>query len=64
MFYLSMAAPGLLWTSSSCGKQGLFFVAACKLLTVVASLAAEHRLSVHEFGYFWRQGSVFEALRL
>ena len=29
---------------SSCGEQGLLFIAAGRLLTVVASLAVEHRL--------------------
>ena len=29
---------------SSCGDQGLLFVAVCGLLIVVASLVAEHRL--------------------
>ena len=29
---------------SSCGEWGLLFVAVCGLLTVVASLAAEHGL--------------------
>ena len=29
---------------SSCGEQGLLFVAVCGLLITVASLAAEHRL--------------------
>ena len=29
---------------SSCGRQGLFFVAVCRLLIAVASLVVEHRL--------------------
>ena len=29
---------------SSCGQQGLLFVAGCGLLTAVASLVAEHSL--------------------
>ena len=29
---------------SGCGKGELFFVAVCRLLIVVASLVAEHRL--------------------
>ena len=29
---------------SSCGEQGLLFVAVCGLLIAVASLVAEHRL--------------------
>ena len=32
------------WAFSSCGEQGLRFVAAHGLLTVVASLVVEHRL--------------------
>ena len=32
------------WAFSSCGEQGLLFVAVCRLLTVVASLVVEHRL--------------------
>ena len=29
---------------SGCGEQGLLFVVVCRLLTVVASLVAEHGL--------------------
>ena len=32
------------WAFSSCGEQGLLFVAVHGLLIVVASLVAEHRL--------------------
>ena len=32
--------------SSSCGKQKLLFIAVCGLLILMASLVAEHRLSV------------------
>ena len=32
------------WALSSCGEQGLLFVAGRKLLVVVASLVAEHGL--------------------
>ena len=45
--YLFLAALGLcccVWASSSCGERGLLFVAVCRLLIVVASLVAEHRL--------------------
>ena len=31
------------WTFSSCGKQGLLFVAVGRLLIVLASLITEHR---------------------
>ena len=43
-----LAALGLrccAWAFSSCGEQGLLFVAVRGLLTVVASLVAEYRLS-------------------
>ena len=45
--YLFMAALGLLCCArafSSCGERGLLFVVMRGLLTVVASLLAEHRL--------------------
>ena len=39
-----LAALGLCWAFSSCGKQGLLFVAVRGLLIAVASLVAEHGL--------------------
>ena len=45
--YLFLAALGLccwVWAFSSCGEQGLLFVAVQGLLIVVASLVAEHGL--------------------
>ena len=45
--YLFLPVLGLhcyTWAFFSCGKQGLFFVVVCRLLTVVASLV-EHGLS-------------------
>ena len=42
-----MAALGLRCCArafSSCGEQGLLFVAVCRLLIAVASLAADHGL--------------------
>ena len=45
--YLFLAVSGLrcyTWAFSSCGEQGLLFVAVYGLLVVVASLVAEHRL--------------------
>ena len=45
--YLFLAALGLRccsWAFSSCGEQGLLFVAVCGLLIAVASLVVEHRL--------------------
>ena len=49
LFYLFLfvAALGLrccLWAFSSCGEQGLLFVAVRGLLIAVASLVAEHGL--------------------
>ena len=47
LFILFLAAFGLhccVRAFSGCGEQGLLFVAACRLLIVVASLVAEHRL--------------------
>ena len=46
-FNLFLAALGLrccAWAFSSCGEQGLLFIAVCGLLIVVASLVAEHGL--------------------
>ena len=46
-FFGGGAALGLrccAWAFSSCGEQGLLFVAVRGLLIAVASLAAEHRL--------------------
>ena len=34
------------WAFSSCSERGLLFVAVCRLLIVMASLVAEHRLQV------------------
>ena len=45
--YLFLVALGLCCCAqafSSCSEQGLLFVVVCGLLTVVASLIAEHRL--------------------
>ena len=47
LFYLFLAAMGLRCCArafSSCGERGLLFDAVHGLLTVVASLVAEHRL--------------------
>ena len=46
-FFFFLAALGLcccVWAFSSCGEQGLLYVAVHGLLVAVASLAAEHRL--------------------
>ena len=45
--YLFLAALGLrccAWAFSSCGEQGLLFIAVSGLLIAVASLVAEHGL--------------------
>ena len=45
--YLFLAALGLCcctWVFSSCGEQGVLFVAVCRFLIAVASLVAEHGL--------------------
>ena len=50
LFVLFMAVLGLCCCAqafSSCGEQGLLFVAVRRLLTVVASLVVEHRLPAH-----------------
>ena len=43
---------------SSCGRQGLLFVAVHRLLIAVASLVAEHRLWVRELQQLWHTGLV------
>ena len=46
-FFNFLAALGLRCCSrafSSCSEQGLLFVVVCRLLIMVASLVAEHRL--------------------
>ena len=48
--YVCMAVLGLRLCArafSSCGKWGPLFIAVHRPLTVVASLAAEHRLQTH-----------------
>ena len=47
IYFFFVAALGLcccVWTFSSCGEQGLLFVAVRRLLIVVASLVVEHGL--------------------
>ena len=46
---------------SSCGERGLLLVAARSILTVVASLGAEHRLSGHSLRHLWFLGSRAQA---
>ena len=45
-FWLRWVFVAALGLFSSCGKRRLLFVTVCRLLTVVASLVAEHRLLV------------------
>ena len=62
-----MAALGLRCCAqafSSCGEQGLLFVAVHGLLITVASLVAEHGLQVRGFQQLWHVGSVVVAHRL
>ena len=47
LFYLFLVVLGLYccaWAFSSCGEQGLLFIAVHRLLIVVASPVAEHGL--------------------
>ena len=52
------------WAFSSCSKQGLLFIAVCKLPIVVASLVAEHRLQAHRLQQLWHVGSRAQAQQL
>ena len=57
--YLSLAALGLRCCErafSSCGERRLLFVVVWGLLTVVASLVAEHRLQAHRLQQLWLAG--------
>ena len=65
--YLVLAVLGLCccaWAFSSCGEQGLLFVAVCGLLIVVASLIAEHRLQAHGLQQLWLTGFRAQAQQL
>ena len=46
---------------SSCGERGLLFVAVCGLLTVLASLVADHGLQACRLQQLWHLGSVVVA---
>ena len=62
--YLFLTALGLrccAWAFSSCGEQGLLFIAVRRLLIVVASLIAEHGLQAHGLQQLWHTGSVVVA---
>ena len=51
-------------TFSSCGEQGLLFVAVHGLLIEVASHVAEHRLQAHGLQQLWHVGPAVVALGL
>ena len=60
-FILFLTALGLchcMLAFSSCGDQGLLFVAVHRLPIVVASLVAEHRLYAHGLQYLQLVGSI------
>ena len=65
--FLFLAALGLHCCTrafSSCGEQGLLFVAVHGFLIAGASLAVEHRLQVRGLQQLWHVGSVVVACRL
>ena len=51
-FWLHWVFVAFVWAFSSCGEQGLLFVAVHRLLIVVACLV-EHRLWVHRLQELW-----------
>ena len=62
--YLFLAALGLrccMRAFSSCGEQGLLFVAVRGLLIAVASLVAEHGLQARRLRYLGLEGSRAQA---
>ena len=64
LFILFLAALGLCCCTrafSSCGEQGLLFVAVRGLLTAVASLVAEHGHQARGLQQLWHVGSVVVA---
>ena len=63
-FNLFLAVLGLRCCTqafSSCGEQGLLFVAVRGLLIAVASLVVEHGLQAHGLQQLWHTGSVVVA---
>ena len=52
------------WTFSSCSERGLLFIAVRGLLTVVASLVAEHGLQAHRLQQLWFTDSRAQAQQL
>ena len=65
--YLFLAALGLRHYTqafSSCGEQGLLFIAVPGLLNAVASLVAEHGLQAHGLQQLWLAGSIAQAHQL
>ena len=66
-FYLFLAALGLRCCAqafASCSKQGLLFVAVCRLLIAVASLVVEHGLQGVRAQQLWLAGSRAQAQQL
>ena len=64
LFILFLAVLGLrccAWAFSSCGQQGLLFVAVRGLLTAASFLVEEHGLQVHGLQQLWLAGSVVVA---
>ena len=65
--YLFLAALGLhccVQAFSSCGEQGLLFIAVHRLLIAVASLVAEHGLQMRGLQQLWLTGSRSQAQQL
>ena len=65
--FIYLAALGLCccaWAFSSCGEQGLLFIAVRGLLIAVASLVAEHWFQVHGVQQLWLVGSRAQAQQL
>ena len=65
--FIYLAALGLcccVRAFSSCGEQGLLFIAVRGLLTAVASLVAEHGLQAHGLQQLWHTGSRAQAQQL
>lgn len=60
-FSAGLGLPRCTWTLSSYSKQGLPFLAACRLLPAVTSLAADHRLQARGHQWLQHMGSTAEA---
>ena len=64
LFWAELTLHCCTWAFSSCGKQGLLFVAVHGLLIAVTSLVAEHGLQVRGLQQLWQVGSVVVAHEL